>query len=142
MIGLDTIGTIVRQRMWRELLSLGTGKGQVWEPALTRKPKGWKSIGEPWIELADRSADFGPPRPVTSPQNFLALVCVVWGWAYSISCLNQFRNRSRHLATGRGNNGRTGSSSVRGDISEPVLFTVVQFSRSPAKMTVFLPDYD
>ena len=32
MIGLDTIGTIVRQRMWRELLSLGTGNGQVWEP--------------------------------------------------------------------------------------------------------------
>ena len=32
MIGLDTIGKIVRQRMWRELLSLGTGKGQVWEP--------------------------------------------------------------------------------------------------------------
>ena len=63
MIGLDTIGQIVRHRMWQELLSLGTGKGQVWEPALTRKPKGWKSIGEPWIELADRSADFGPPRP-------------------------------------------------------------------------------
>ena len=142
MIGLDTIGNIVRQRTWQELLSLGTGKGQVWEPALTRKPKGWKSIGEPWIELAAWSADFGPPRPVTSPQNFLALVCVVWGWAYSISCLNQFRDRSRHLATGRGSNRRTGSSSVHGDISEPVLFTVVQFSRTPAKMTLFLPYYD
>src|SRR5437879_13710693 len=125
MIGSDTIGKIVRQRTWQELLSLGTGKGQVWEPALTRKPKGWKSIGELWIELADRSADFGPPRPVTSPQNFLALVCVVWGWAYSISCLNQFRNRSRHLATGRANNRRTGSSSVSRDKNYTALLTLV-----------------
>ena len=31
--------------------------------SLTREPKGWKSIGEPRIELAARSTDFGPPPP-------------------------------------------------------------------------------
>jgi hypothetical protein len=70
MIGSDTIGKIVRQRTWRELLSLGTGKGQVGNLSLTREPKGWKSIGEPRIELAARSTDFGPPRP---PPRHVAL---------------------------------------------------------------------
>ena len=40
MIGSDTIGKIVRQRTWQELLFLGTGKGQVWEPVPDAGAKG------------------------------------------------------------------------------------------------------
>jgi len=56
--------------------------------------------------------------------------------------LCQFSNRSRHVATGQRNEGRTGSSFVRGNICELHLFTKAKFSRRPPKTIVFMPYYE